>query len=77
MFVECLGLYKYNIIDYIIQYLFWYKHYLQEENTSELLLQIKNSLDDNLKGFFEFSYENFLNKETERECTYRSRIPPK
>ena len=53
------------------------KHYLQEENTSELLLQIKNSLDDNLKGFFEFSYENFLNKETERECTYRSRIPPK
>ena len=49
----------------------------QEENTSELLSQIKNSLDDNLKGFFEFSYENFLNKETERECTTRSRIPPK
>ena len=53
------------------------KHHPQEENTSELLSQIKNSLDDNLKGFFEFSYENFLNKETERECTNRSRIPNK
>ena len=48
-----------------------------KENGKELLSQIKNSLDDNLKGFFEFSYGNFLNKETERECTNRSRIPHK
>lgn len=50
----------------------------QEEPTSsksrecnvELLSQIKSSLDDNLKVMFNFSYENFLNKESERESKY-------
>ena len=32
----------------------------------ELLSKIKNSLDDDLKEMFNFSYENFLNKESER-----------
>ena len=40
-----------------------------EKNTksNELLSKIKESLDDNLKHIFNFSYENFLNKESERE----------
>ena len=32
----------------------------------ELLSKIKDSLDDDLKEMFNFSYENFLNKESER-----------
>mgnify|MGYP007101921015 FL=1 len=35
---------------------------------NDLLLKIKDSLDDNLKHILNFSYENFLNKESEREC---------
>ena len=35
---------------------------------NELISKIKDSLDDNLKHIFNFSYENFLNKESEREC---------
>ena len=33
----------------------------------DLIACIKNSLDENLKGIFDFSYESFLNKESERE----------
>ena len=32
----------------------------------ELLNKIKNSLDDSLKGIFAFSYEDFLNKSSDR-----------
>ena len=35
---------------------------------NELILKIKDSLDDNLKHILNFSYENFLNKESERDC---------
>ena len=35
---------------------------------NELLLKIKDSLDENLKHILNFSYENFLNKESERDC---------
>ena len=34
---------------------------------SDLIIKIKNSLDDNLKHILNFSYENFLNKESERD----------
>lgn len=44
-------------------------------DSGDILSKIKNSLDDNLKGFFEFSYENFLNKESERDCTRRTLEP--
>ena len=33
----------------------------------ELMKQIKSSLDDNLRVMLNFSYENFLSKESERE----------
>ena len=33
----------------------------------ELMKKIKNSIDDNLKVMLNFSYENFLSKESERE----------
>ena len=39
----------------------------------EMMVKIKNSLDDNLKLMFNFSYENFLSKESEqesKECTF-------
>ena len=37
-------------------------------NSEEMLKKIKNSLDDdNLKVMLNFSYENFLSKESERE----------
>ena len=36
------------------------------ELNNELLSKIKDSLDDTLKNMFTFSYENFLNKESER-----------
>ena len=35
---------------------------------NELITRIKDSVDDNLKHIFNFSYENFLNKESERDC---------
>ena len=34
---------------------------------NNLIACIKNSLDDNLKNMFDFSYQSFLNKESERE----------
>jgi hypothetical protein len=38
------------------------------QTSEEMLNKIKNSLDDdNLKGMLNFSYENFLSKESERE----------
>ena len=38
------------------------------QNSEDMLKKVKNSLeDDNLKGMFNFSYENFLSKESERE----------
>ena len=37
------------------------------ENNNNLIACIKNSLDDNLKNMFDFSYQSFLNKESERE----------
>lgn len=40
---------------------------------SEVLQEIKQSLDDNLKGMFNFSYENFLNKESESEERYSTK----
>ena len=36
------------------------------EGNNELLSKIKDSLDDTLKNMFTFSYEHFLNKESER-----------
>lgn len=47
---------------------------LNQSHNSELLRKIKSSLDDNLKCFFDFSYENFLNKESERDNTNRSHL---
>ena len=38
-----------------------------EKKTNEQLREIKSSLDDNLKVMFNFSYEGFLNKESESE----------
>ena len=35
---------------------------------NDMILKIKDSLDDNLKHILNFSYENFLNKESERDC---------
>ena len=35
---------------------------------NDIILKIKDSLDDNLKHILNFSYENFLNKESERDC---------
>ena len=40
----------------------------------EIMKQIKNSLDDNLKVMFNFSYENFLSKESETESKKSSRL---
>ena len=38
------------------------------QNSEEMLKKIKNSLDDdNLKVMLNFSYENFLSKESDRE----------
>ena len=45
---------------------------INQSHNSELLRKIKSSLDDNLKGFFDFSYESFLNKGSERENTMRT-----
>lgn len=36
-------------------------------NNNEILSKIKDSVDENLKHIFNFSYENFLNKESERD----------
>jgi hypothetical protein len=36
-----------------------------EAKSTEQLREIKSNLDDNLKVIFNFSYENFLNKESE------------
>ena len=38
-----------------------------EQKNSDQLREIKSSLDDNLKVMFNFSYECFLNKESESE----------
>ena len=40
----------------------------KSSKNNEVISKIKDSVDDNLKHIFNFSYENFLNKETEREC---------
>ena len=37
------------------------------EINNDLINCIKNTLDENLKGIFDFAYESFLNKESERE----------
>ncbi len=42
-------------------------HKSMSMTNNELINCIKSSLDENLKGIFDFSYENFLNKESERE----------
>ena len=44
-----------------------------KENT-EMMKQIKNTLDDNLKVIFNFSYEDFLSKESETESKKSSRL---
>lgn len=41
--------------------------YLNDFKNSEQLKKIKSTLDENLKGMFNFSYECFLNKESETE----------
>jgi hypothetical protein len=41
---------------------------INTKNNNEFILKIKDSLDDNLKHILNFSYENFLNKESERDC---------
>jgi hypothetical protein len=40
---------------------------INEVKINEQLKEIKSSLDDNLKYMFNFSYEGFLNKESETE----------
>ena len=40
---------------------------VNNEKSNEQLKEIKSSLDDNLKVMFNFSYEGFLNKESESE----------
>ena len=40
---------------------------LKENKNEDQLKQIKSGLDDNLKFLFNFSYENFLNKESEND----------
>ena len=39
----------------------------KENKNEEQLKQIKSGLDENLKYLFNFSYENFLNKESEND----------
>ena len=39
----------------------------QTQSSNEMIDKIKRSLDDNLKVMLNFSYENFLSKESERE----------
>ena len=39
----------------------------EETKDNYLIACIKNSLDDNLKNMFDFSYQSFLNKDSERE----------
>ena len=46
------------------------KTYDENNINNDLINCIKNSLDENLKGMFDFSYESFLNKETEIEVNY-------
>ena len=43
------------------------KEVINESKNSEQLKEIKSSLDENLKIMFNFSYEDFLNKESETE----------
>ena len=43
------------------------KEIINESKNSEQLKEIKSSLDENLKKMFNFSYEDFLNKESETE----------
>jgi hypothetical protein len=38
-----------------------------------MLKQVKNTIDDNLKIMFNFSYENFLSKQLEHESNEISR----
>ena len=38
-------------------------------NDEELMKKIKNNLDDNLRVMLNFSYENFLSKESENDST--------
>jgi hypothetical protein len=42
----------------------------ETKKNSEQLKEIKSSLDDNLKIMFNFSYEYFLNKESETEKSF-------
>ena len=42
----------------------------EETKDNYLIACIKNSLDDNLKNMFDFSYQSFLNKDSEREGWY-------
>ena len=39
----------------------------KDNKNDEQLKKIKSGLDDNLKFLFNFSYENFLNKESEND----------
>ena len=39
----------------------------KKNDENNLIECIKNNLDDNLKNMFDFSYQSFLNKESERE----------
>ena len=40
---------------------------IQNILNEEMMKTIKNTVDDNLKKMFNFSYENFLSKESEQE----------
>ena len=40
----------------------------EKSKNNEVISKIKDSLDDNLKHIYYFCYENFLNKESERDC---------
>ena len=46
----------------------------QIKENVEMMKQIKNTLDDNLKVIFNFSYEDFLSKESETESKKSSRL---
>ena len=53
--------------DCVYSYLFEKIKKKNSIKNEEMMKEIKNTLDDNLKVMFNFSYENFLSKESESE----------
>ena len=57
----------------IIKNLYESIKYNNSVKNEDMIKQIKNTIDDNLKVMFNFSYENFLSKESEHESRELSR----